>query len=185
MQTTLQKPAFDTFPYSFLRDLESQFENIRNEYRSVASQRLYMQWPETFLYNEGWNVFGLRFAGKNIESAHAICPAISAFINRHDSLIETAGFSILEPGTIIKPHVGYTDRVLRCHLGIQIPEGDCRLRVAGIEKKWKEGEAFIFDDTFVHDAWNKTGEVRIVMLLDLVKEVLAGGDQAIHTQAPQ
>ena len=53
-----------------------------------------------------------------------------------------------------------------------MPEGDCCLKVGGKVRKWKEGESFIFDDTIEHEAWNRTNEDRIVLLMDLNKKVL-------------
>jgi beta-hydroxylase len=84
-------------------------------------------------------------------------------------MIRTAGFSRLEPHTEIAPHKGYTGDVLRFHLGIDIPDGDCALIVDGVTKKWKNGEILIFDDTFEHSAHNRTDHPRTVLLLDIYK----------------
>ena len=51
--------------------------------------------------------------------------------------VTTAGFSRLAPGTHIKPHVGYTSEVLRCHLGLIVPP-DCALRVGSETRRWEE-----------------------------------------------
>jgi hypothetical protein len=37
------------------------------------------------------------------------------------------------------------------------------------EVHWSEGTGFFLDDTFRHEAWNKTPEVRVVLLLDTVR----------------
>jgi len=169
---TVQNKPFYTERFAIVNDLEANYKKIREEFFNVASEELYSSWPEKFLYNEGWNVFGLRFMRNDLPEAHAICPFISSLIHKHDGLIVTAGFSILNPGTIIYPHRGYTDTVLRCHLGIDVPEGDCFLVVDSIKRHWKDGEAFVFDDTYEHQAWNTTERTRIIMLLDLDKEKL-------------
>jgi beta-hydroxylase len=31
---------------------------------------------------------------------------------------------------------------------------------------WREGEIFVFDDTFEHEVWNDTDEERVVLLFD-------------------
>ncbi len=156
----------------FIKALEKEYVKIKEEFQSVASENIYTKWPEEFLYNEGWNVFGLRFQKNDIKEAHLLCPVISGLIKKYDTLIDSLGFSSLNPGTIIKPHIGYTNKVLRCHMGIIVPKGDCALKVAERIIKWKEGSAFIFDDTEQHEAWNKTEQKRVVMLIDLVKDVL-------------
>lgn len=153
-----------------LKAFEDQYAAIKREYDTVVSSDLLQKWPEKDIYNEGWNVFGLRFQNSDMAPAHAICPVLSGITKKYSSVIHTIGFSVLNPGTIISPHVGYTSEVLRCHMGISVPEGDCCLKVGGVTRKWKNGEAFIFDDTITHEAWNKTSEIRVVMLVDLVKK---------------
>ena len=164
-------PFFDKLDI-FTNSLTEKHALIKNEFVIAVTEDKYLEWPESYLYNHGWNVFGLRFQYNDIFDAHSLCPVLSDFIKQHDTLIETAGFSILSPGTIINPHVGFSSDVLRCHLGIKIPEGDCCLKVGGMVRKWKEAESFIFDDTIEHEAWNRTSEDRIVLLMDLNKEVL-------------
>ncbi len=157
---------------SFIKMLESHYVAIKNEYFSSVTEEHLTKWPQQDIYNDGWNVFGLRFQGYDIKPAHDQCPVISKIIKDHSNLIDTLGFSILNPGTIITPHKGITDTVLRCHMGIQVPEGDCAIKVDGVDHKWQNGIAFIFDDTLEHSAWNKTNEKRIVMLMDLKKTEL-------------
>ena len=55
--------------------------------------------------------------------------------------------------------------------GLQIPEGNTKtqLRVADKYLQWKNGEMFIFDDSFDHEVWhfNDKNESRMVLILDL------------------
>jgi aspartyl/asparaginyl beta-hydroxylase (cupin superfamily) len=101
--------------------------------------------------------------------------------------VRTAAFSILVPGAHILPHsgyVGYSDRVLRAHLGLQVPpgaevgakfaptkwEGEARagsfLRAGDEKWGWRNGEVLVFDDTHLHEAWNFTKQERVILLLD-------------------
>ena len=59
-------------------------------------------------------------------------------------------YSKLSSNTAISPHCGPSFRRLRIHLGISIPEPDmATLQLANSEKHtWKEGKAFVFDDSF-------------------------------------
>lgn len=43
----------------------------------------------------------------------------------------------------------------------------CGIRVAKEKRQWKEGEFLAFDDSFEHEAWNKSSIVRVVLLLDI------------------
>ena len=73
---------------------------------------------------------------------------------------------MLAPQTHIKPHHGVTNTRVVTHLPLLIPQGDCRLVVGGVEHAWQEGRCVTFDDTFLHEAWNRTDERRVVLILD-------------------
>jgi aspartate beta-hydroxylase len=74
-------------------------------------------------------------------------------------------FSVLTPGSHILPHHGVTNTRIVTHLPLVVP-GDCALVVGGETRRWQEGECFSFDDTFEHEAWNRSTDTRVVMLLD-------------------
>jgi aspartate beta-hydroxylase len=44
---------------------------------------------------------------------------------------------------------------------------DCALRVGGEEHRWSEGRCVFFDDTYDHEAWNRSAELRAVLIFDL------------------
>jgi aspartate beta-hydroxylase len=74
-------------------------------------------------------------------------------------------FSFLAPGTRILPHTGVSNSRVVVHVPLILP-GACALRVAGIERAWREDEVLIFDDTFEHEAWNHSTQVRAILLMD-------------------
>jgi aspartate beta-hydroxylase len=78
----------------------------------------------------------------------------------------TAFFSILQAGAHIPPHTGVTNSRAIVHLPLVVPDG-CRFRVGGETCVWREGEAFAFDDTIEHEAWNDSDSIRIVLILDV------------------
>ncbi|MBP5975410.1 aspartyl/asparaginyl beta-hydroxylase domain-containing protein [Brasilonema sp. CT11] len=80
----------------------------------------------------------------------------------------TATFSCLAPGTHIAPHKGYINTVLRCYLGLIVPD-DCEIRVEHETKTWEEGKCLVFDDTFEHEVWNRSNTSRIILLIDFKK----------------
>jgi aspartate beta-hydroxylase len=75
-------------------------------------------------------------------------------------------FSVLAPQSHITPHHGVTNTRVVTHLPLLIPEGDCALVVGGETHRWQQDRCITFDDTFLHEAWNRTGETRVVMILD-------------------
>ena len=52
------------------------------------------------------------------------------------------------------------------HLPLIVPEG-CDFRVGGETRKWVNGEAFAFDDTIEHEAWNRSAQDRAVLIIDV------------------
>jgi aspartyl/asparaginyl beta-hydroxylase (cupin superfamily) len=74
----------------------------------------------------------------------------------------------MAPGTHIKPHVGWVRTVYRLHMGLVVPP-DCALRVGAETRSWREGECLVFDDTVEHEAWNRSGDTRVVLLLDFLR----------------
>src|SRR4051794_111342 len=77
-----------------------------------------------------------------------------------------AMFSLLAPRTRIPPHTGVANTRLVCHLPLIVPP-KCGFRVGETVREWKVGEAFVFDDTIEHEAWNDSDELRVVLIFDL------------------
>jgi beta-hydroxylase len=160
---------YDTSEYPFTKVLEAAYPTIRREMEALPRSR-FKEWYEKDLYTNLWLVYGLYAMGNKLKDNCAACPETVKILEQVPDL-KTAGFSMLLPGTHIKPHEGFTKMVLRCHLGLSVPEPEtCVLKVNGVEKHWNEGKTLIFDDTMTHEAWNKGSKPRIVLLLDFVNK---------------
>lgn len=164
---------FEKANFPFTSQLEASWTKIRDEAAALDLTN-YLAWPERFLYEDGWKVFGLHAFGRKLQANCALCPETTKLVEAIPGLT-TAGFSRLEPGTHIKPHVGYTKAVLRCHLGLIVPSQDlCQLRVGAETRSWQSGQTFVFDDTVEHEAWNRADSPRIILLLDFLRPQLVG-----------
>ncbi|NVJ59684.1 MAG: aspartyl/asparaginyl beta-hydroxylase domain-containing protein [Gammaproteobacteria bacterium] len=75
--------------------------------------------------------------------------------------------SVLQPGTHIAPHHGLTNLKQTLHIPITIPEGNVKIKVCGMEKEWQLDKPLVFDDSFLHEAWNKSNEARVVLIVDI------------------
>jgi beta-hydroxylase len=153
----------DPRDYPFTAILEKNWQVIRQELENLHAQN-FMAWPERELYEKGWDVFGLYAFGNRLEDNCQRCPRTAELVAQVPGLT-TAGFSSLQPGTHITPHEGYTKAVLRCHLGLVVPEG-CSMRVGAETRSWEEGRCLVFDDTIEHEVWHRGTKPRIVLLLD-------------------
>lgn len=93
----------------------------------------------------------------------------------------SAFFSLLKPHTRIPPHTGVTNTRAIIHLPLIVPTG-CGFRVGGETREWREGEAFAFDDTIEHEAWNNSDELRVVLIFDVWNPHLTAAEQDLITR---
>jgi ornithine lipid ester-linked acyl 2-hydroxylase len=135
------------------------FHEIISEVRSISA-------------DQGWKTFLFTGFGATSEEASHLCPETWRVVNTIPGL-KTALFSILEPGKHLQPHRGAYNGVLRLHLGLLVPDAggpdELAIRVGNEVCRWQEGKALIFDDCFEHEAWNRSDQVRVVLMIDFVK----------------
>ncbi len=93
----------------------------------------------------------------------------------------SAFFSLLKPRTKIPPHTGVTNTRAIVHLPLIVPDG-CGFRVGGETRSWREGEAFAFDDTIEHEAWNDSDALRAVLIFDVWNPHLTLAEQELIVQ---
>jgi aspartyl/asparaginyl beta-hydroxylase (cupin superfamily) len=174
----------DPAAYPFCAFLESNYLAILEELEQLLTQRVWTVWKEgpytpsstdaTYV-NEGgephWRLFGLYLKGRPIEPHCRSCPRTARLLSQVPDLSK-AGFSCLEAGYQMQPHIGHDPRNYRIHLGLIIPEGDCGMRVQGESRQWQVGKVTMFDDNQIHDAWNRTAANRFVLLVDVANRPL-------------
>jgi aspartyl/asparaginyl beta-hydroxylase (cupin superfamily) len=149
--------------FTWSKQLTDNWLAIRQEYDQIAADVI--PWPEA-IHNGLWSVYGIVFQNRDLNVKHKtpvtakICDAIPG--------IQTYGFSVMKPQCQIRPHKGYTSKVLRCHLGLYTTS-DAAIQVGQDIQKWHEGQVMVFDDTIIHSAWNNGKEDRVILLLDFLK----------------
>jgi aspartate beta-hydroxylase len=117
-----------------------------------------------------WSAFHLWKEGKRIDDNCARAPRTAALAEslplcRIEGRAPAVFFSILKAGSHIPPHTGVTNVRSIVHLPLIVPEG-CGFRVGGETREWRKGEAFVFDDTIEHEAWNRSDRDRAVLIID-------------------
>ena len=90
-------------------------------------------------------------------------------------------FSLLKPGTHIPPHNGLVNTRLICHLPLVVPAG-CRFRVGNETREWVEGQAWAFDDSIDHEAWNDSDQTRVILLFDVWRPELTLVERELVTE---
>jgi aspartyl/asparaginyl beta-hydroxylase (cupin superfamily) len=128
------------------------------------------QWRE-LNNSKRWSTYFLLKNGRPLEEHLARCPRTAALL-KSAPLCDIAGhaptafFSVLAPRTRIPPHTGVTNTRYIVHHPLVVPP-DCMYRVGAERRPWQEGRAWVFDDTFEHEAINDSGEPRIVLIFDV------------------
>ncbi len=109
--------------------------------------------------------------GERRETNCAACPVTSSALELLPlSKVEDHGpeilFSVFTPGTHLLAHRGVTNTRVVAHLPLIVPP-DCALRVGGEDHAWQEARVVVFDDTYEHEAWNRSDQIRVVLIFDL------------------
>jgi aspartate beta-hydroxylase len=131
------------------------------------------QQPLSEYGNKYWRLLVLRAYGIDHPGNQAKFP-FTASLFKHNKSIQSVAISFLEGQKHIPTHRGPFRGVLRYHLGLVIPRNTdgsstSRLRINGLIHELSEGHGLLWDDTFLHEAWNDSESVRAVMLIDVVR----------------
>ena len=118
-------------------------------------------------FKRGWTRFYLYWYGATPASARAACPRTCELVAATPA-IRGAMFASLPAGARLGRHRDPFAGCLRLHLGLATPNDDaCWLEVDGECYSWRDGEAVLFDETYVHEAFNGSAADRLIFLADV------------------
>jgi aspartyl/asparaginyl beta-hydroxylase (cupin superfamily) len=188
-----QTQYFDIADFHWAPAIEAATDAIRQELRAVLAEGLegfrpyirsegHQPRDHPLLDRKDWSALFLCENGKRFEEAIVRCPrtweAVQAapllWIERSSP---TMMFSLLRPNTRIPAHSGVHNTRLTCHLPLIVPPG-CGFRVGNEVREWQEGKLLVFDDTIEHEAWNESGEDRVVLIFDIARPELSERERA-------
>jgi beta-hydroxylase len=130
-------------------------------------------------FKRGWKRFYLKWYGAEIPSAQALCPKSAAILHAIPS-VHGAMFATLPPGAKLGKHRDPFAGSLRYHLGLRTPNSDtCWIEVDGVRRSWRDGQAMLFDETYVHEAYNGSDTTRLILFCDVERPV-AGPMSALN-----
>ena len=174
----------------FLDDVEAAIDDIRAELLSVMNVgdmfEPYVQsqkdWPQvremsSLIDNPDWSAFYLVKDGAVVPENAERCPKTLAALKdvpltRIEGRTPSILFSLLRPHSRIPPHNGFNNARLICHLPLLVP-GNCGLRVGNETRDVVEGQAWAFDDSIEHEAWNDSDSPRAILLFDVWRPELS------------
>lgn len=163
------QPFFKPDDFPIARYLQSNFAAIRDEVLALDRARFHAE-SEPIERSGEWEVAFFYERGRRCEEVCRACPVTTRGLQTQGAIRTLAGLSYvsrMSAGTHIAPHGGPTNLRVRCHLGIAVPAGDCAIRVDDETRAWQTGACLVFDDHFEHEAWNRTSQDRIVLIVDL------------------
>jgi aspartate beta-hydroxylase len=210
-QHELQRPAFFYVPglpavpwfertgFSWVSQIERHADEICAEYRRVVAGNRQNLKPYVtaeqgapqaswghLIETDNWLSLHLLKGGKRVEPNASNMPITMAALNSIE-LPDCAGnapeafYSTLAPRTRIPPHHGLANYKLVVHLALNIPD-DCGIRVGGQTRRWRQGECLFFDDSFLHEAWNDSGQERTVLIFDVWHPALTDVEKSALTK---
>lgn len=187
---------FDRAHFPWLAAIEAQTDVIRGELEALLAAgspgiRPYVEMepgtPEnkwSALDNRlDWGAFHLWKNGVRDDAACARCPKTAAAIEALPladlpARAPSVFFSLLRPGTHLPAHTGVSNVRAIIHLPLIVPD-KCGFRVGGETREWRVGEAWAFDDTIEHEAWNRSDQLRAILIFDVWNPYLTEAERDV------
>jgi aspartate beta-hydroxylase len=186
--------------FPWLATLEAASETIRDEFATVFAQDQERLEPY-IAYGEGipldqwaqlnhsrrWSVFYLWRDGRPVPEHLERCPKTAQLLRELPQIdipgyAPTAFFSILDAKSRIPPHSGVTNARAIVHLPLVIPP-NCGFRVGSETRQWRFGEAWVFDDSIEHEAWNESDVPRAILIFDVWNPQLSPAERDLVREA--
>ena len=128
-------------------------------------------------FRRGWTRFYLKWYDAPLKSAETLCPRTLALVQAIPA-INGAMFAMLPAGGDLGRHRDPFAGSLRYHLGLSTPNSDaCRIVVDGESYAWRDGEAVMFDETYIHWAENRTDRDRLILFCDVERPLTSPADR--------
>lgn len=191
-------PFYDRSLFPWLETLEAATPVVQAELQTLLEESFddfapYIAYPKGAPVNQWgelnhsrkWTSLWLWRDGEKQPSVCDRCPETTALLEslpmaHQDGFAPTAVFSALQPRTHIPAHTGSANTRLLCHLPLILP-GPARFRVGNTTRAWEMGQAWVFDDTIEHEAWNDADEMRVILIFDVWNPWLSDGEKALIT----
>ena len=172
------RPIMNTADFPELKEVQENWEVIREEAVNLREQGYFDKVKDptssayydigfrTF-YKYGWSKFYLTWYGTKLNSAKELCPKTVDIVSKVKG-VNGAMYSILPVGSKLTKHLDPVATSLRYHLGLKTPNEDsCYINIDGTDYSWRDGEALLFDETYLHFAFNNSQQERIILMLEV------------------
>lgn len=191
-----QRQFYERDEFPWLTEIEAAVPEMQAELRAVlADGNDFAPYVEAhadrplaanpLMNDTKWGAYYFWRNGEIVPENAARCPVTMQALQHApmpliDQRSPIALWSLLKPDTHIQPHHGLLNTRLICHIPLIVPQG-CALRVGNETRSWREGEALIFDDSFEHEAWNKSDATRVILLFEIWRPEISLDERAALT----
>jgi aspartyl/asparaginyl beta-hydroxylase (cupin superfamily) len=165
------EPFYETSAFAEARDLEQEFELIRDEagclltgavtpkpYESKGITR-WPKWKKLTFYEQGRS----GRVPETFEQFPATGQLVDRLVPEYEDFL-SIGFLIQDGNMRLAPHIDWFNLYVSLWLPIIVPAG-CGIEVAGERRELKAGKCIAFDNSFMHSSWNDSDEPRIVFAI--------------------
>jgi hypothetical protein len=168
---------FEPADFPWIADVEARADEIKVELDGLLARvdqlpnfQDIQEEQRWLTQDDRWKVFGFYAYGVRVDSNCRRCPRTAEIVESIPGMT-TAMFSVLLPHKHIPPHFGMWKGVLRYHLALRTPADETAacVRVGSRTEHWRDGRSLVFDDTFEHEAWNDSDEIRVVLFVDIIR----------------
>lgn len=167
------KPYLPTEAFPELKPLQDNWQEIREEalqllhVGEIKSSQNYDDVGFNSFFKSGWKRFYLKWYGESHPSAMKLCPRTTELLQSIGT-VKAAMFATLPPGSKLVRHRDPYAGSYRYHLGLDTPNDEaCFICVDGENYHWRDGEAVMFDETYIHYAANQTEHNRVILFCDV------------------
>jgi beta-hydroxylase len=172
------KAVLDPAEFPELDLLRQNWQTIREEGLELARQKYFdaTKRPGTAGYYDvgfrtffkyGWSRFYLHWYGYTHHSARRLCPRTVEILQKVPT-VHGAMFAFLPRRSQLTRHADPLAISLRYHLGLATPNSEaCFINVDGRDQSWRDGEAIMFDETYLHYVRNDTDFDRLILMCDV------------------
>ena len=167
------RPYVDVARFPELKPLQDNWQTLRDEALQLFDQgriraaATYNDLGFNSFFKTGWKRFYVKWYDEPLPSAKALCPKTVELVQSIPG-VNAAMFALLPPGSRLGAHRDPFAGSLRYHLGLVTPNAQsCQIVVDGEPYFWRDGEAVMFDETFIHTAENRSDVTRIILFCDV------------------
>lgn len=172
-----KRPMLDVNSFPELAPLRDNWKVIREEAEQLVTgghvrpAAKHNDVAFNTFFRRGWTRFYIKWYDQPLPSAIELCPKTVELVQSIPT-VNAALFAMLKPRSILGEHRDPFAGSIRYHLGLITPNSDgCRIFVDGNPYSWRDGEAVMFDETYIHSVRNDTDESRVILFCDVTRPI--------------